>query len=58
MHAAQEMLTSTDCSVGQIANEIGYAQPATFMRAFKKVYGMSPTAYRNMAQEQMLHGNS
>ena len=58
MHAAQEMLTSTDCSVGQIANEIGYAQPATFMRAFKKVCGMSPTAYRNMAQEQMLHGNS
>ena len=58
MHAAQEMLAKTDYSVGQIASEIGYAQPATFMRAFKKVCGMSPTAYRNLTQEQRLHDNS
>lgn len=57
MHAAQELLAQTDSSVSQIASEVGYAQPATFMRAFKKVSGMSPTAYRTMAREQAARGN-
>lgn len=57
MHAAQELLAQTDSSVSQIASEVGYAQPATFMRAFKKVSGMSPTAYRTMAREQAARDN-
>ena len=52
-----EGVTQTDSSVSQIASEVGYAQPATFMRAFKKVSGMSPTAYRTMAREQAARGN-
>lgn len=51
MQAAQELLTQTRYSVARIAAEVGYAQPATFMRAFKKVSGVSPTVYRNKTQD-------
>ena len=46
IQTAQKLLVQTTCSISQIAGEIGYAQPATFMRAFKKVCGISPSAYR------------
>lgn len=48
---AQEMLLQTPCSVAEIACAVGYAQSATFMRAFKKVCGLSPTAFRSREAE-------
>ena len=44
---AQALLRETDRSVAEIGAMVGYATPATFMRAFKKVTGMSPTGWRN-----------
>lgn len=47
IQSAREMLLQTNLNVADIAHAVGYAQPATFMRAFKKVCGVSPTAFRN-----------
>lgn len=47
IEAARALLIKTRMSVADIARAVGYAQPATFMRAFKKVSGQSPTGYRN-----------
>lgn len=52
IQSARELLLQTDISVADVAHEVGYAQPATFMRAFKKVCGLSPTAFRSEAAEQ------
>lgn len=43
---SQELLQTTNQSVNDIAIAVGYAQPATFMRAFKKQTGVSPTTWR------------
>lgn len=45
--AAVRLLTTTDMSVAAIATQCGYAQPATFMRVFKKLMGETPSEYRN-----------
>ena len=47
MAAACQLLCETDQSIAYIAAHCGYAQPATFMRVFKKVNGVTPTEYRN-----------
>lgn len=47
IQSAREMLLQTNLNVADIAHAVGYAQPATFMRAFKKVCGVSPTVFRN-----------
>lgn len=44
---AVKLLTNTDFSITAIATQCGYAQPATFMRVFKKVMGVTPSEYRN-----------
>jgi AraC-like DNA-binding protein len=36
-------------SVGQIAADVGYRNPAAFARAFKSVMGMTPVDYRRAA---------
>ena len=43
---AKRLLAETDEGVLNIANSIGYVNNATFNLAFKKVTGMSPSAYR------------
>lgn len=45
--AAIKLLTGTDATISAIAAQCGYAQPATFMRVFKKVMGVTPSEYRN-----------
>lgn len=44
---AQDMLKNTTQSVAAIAEAVGYLRPESFMRAFKKVCGVSPTNYRS-----------
>jgi signal transduction histidine kinase/ligand-binding sensor domain-containing protein/DNA-binding response OmpR family regulator len=47
LSAAKEMLTTTDNNISQIAYLCGFNNPAWFSNAFKEVYGVSPTDYKN-----------
>ena len=46
---AKRSLAETSISVIQIALKLGYSEAAPFNRAFKKLTGVSPTAYRQLA---------
>lgn len=37
-------------TVTEIANSVGFSDPLYFSRAFKKIKGMSPSAYQKYAQ--------
>ena len=49
-HAAM-LLTTTDQPVGLIAEECGIASRPTFNRLFREHYSMTPTEYRNVANQ-------
>ena len=49
MHAAAELLRSTDRTVLDIAGQFGYDNASKFARAFRSVIGVSPNAYRSGA---------
>lgn len=46
LQVAKQMLKETKLSIGEIATEIGYANPNKFTSAFCAEYGMPPTEYR------------
>jgi AraC-like DNA-binding protein len=46
MHVAQDLLTSTDLGVLGVARRVGYDAEEAFSRAFKRVQGSSPSAWR------------
>ena len=46
MQIASELLTGGSANVATVAVEIGYASEAAFSRAFKKMVGVSPSAWR------------
>ncbi|MFI6980376.1 AraC family transcriptional regulator [Embleya sp. NPDC050154] len=46
MALAAELLTEPDATVAAVARRVGYADPFAFSTAFKRVRGLSPTAYR------------
>ena len=52
MQIASEFLTSGNASIAKIAAEIGYESEASFSRAFKKMNGVSPSAWRLGAAAQ------
>lgn len=43
---AKEILSETGCTVSQVATMCGYENEEHFMRQFKKIVGVTPTAYR------------
>lgn len=47
MEQAEILLKESETSVGEIAYQVGYADPLTFSKMFKKYKGVSPTEYRN-----------
>jgi two-component system response regulator YesN len=47
MEKAARLLETTDYSVDEISYSIGYENPESFARLFKKIRGCTPTAYRN-----------
>ena len=47
---AAAYLTETKRTVADIGMLVGYESPEVFIRAFEKVFGMSPTAYRKRKQ--------
>lgn len=51
MEKAMALLKQTDLSVSEIATACGYSLPTTFMRAFKKTYGIVPGSVRKNISE-------
>jgi AraC-like DNA-binding protein len=47
LERARELLRDSGASVQQVAGEVGYANPNTFYKAFKRHFGQSPTTFRN-----------
>lgn len=46
MNHAVSLLVNTKTSIADISDIVGYENPESFIRAFQKVYQMSPSAYR------------
>ncbi len=47
---ARRSLAETSATITEIALKLGYAETASFDRAFKKLNGLTPTAYRTLNQ--------
>ena len=52
MQIASELLSSGNADVGSIAARIGYESEAAFSRAFKKMIGVPPSAWRRGARSK------
>lgn len=48
---AEELLTGSHMTVCQISDELGYENPESFIRIFKKEYQMTPAQYRVQTSE-------
>jgi AraC-like DNA-binding protein len=46
MHTAKGLLSSTELTVAQVAQRVGYESVEAFSRAFKRALGRSPSAWR------------
>lgn len=49
---ACEMLENTSLNINEIAKKVGYDNPFSFSRAFKKAYNLSPATYRITLQSR------
>jgi len=49
MRNARELLTTTDLRVADIGERVGYQSDLSFVKAFKKLYNMTPRAWRQQA---------
>ena len=48
MRLKMNMLQSPNASVKQVAYELGFGDPFHFSRAFKRVFGMSPSSFKSL----------
>ncbi len=48
LEKAANLLITTDDSIFKIAKSVGYESQSKFTQAFKEVYGVLPTSYRNL----------
>jgi two-component system response regulator YesN len=46
MEMAKGMLADSSIPIGEVGNLCGYPNPKYFSVVFKKMFGMSPAAYR------------
>lgn len=46
LRCARELLAKPHFSVSQVAQQLGYADPAIFTRAFKRWTGQNPSEFR------------
>lgn len=49
MREAARLIQNTNINLSELYIEVGYNNPATFRRAFKKIYGVTPSAMRENA---------
>jgi YesN/AraC family two-component response regulator len=52
MDRAQELLTRTRLTISEIAIQLGYQNPETFMRMFKRLMKLTPTQYRQKSSKK------
>ncbi|MEM9808185.1 MAG: AraC family transcriptional regulator, partial [Cyanobacteria bacterium P01_D01_bin.56] len=45
MEQAERLLRHPGCTVAEVANQVGYGNPAKFAIAFKRRFGMTPREY-------------
>ena len=43
MHLAEQLLRQPNCTVAEVSNIVGYANPARFAAAFKRYFGITPS---------------
>lgn len=48
MNTAAQRLQSPNTSVKEVAFELGFGDPFHFFRAFKRVFGMPPSACKSL----------
>jgi AraC-like DNA-binding protein len=46
IHVAEDLLSSTELGVAQVARRVGYESEEAFSRAFKRARGSSPSSWR------------
>lgn len=49
MDEAARLVRTTDINLSELYIQVGYNNPATFRRAFKKIYGVTPSTMRESA---------
>jgi transcriptional regulator GlxA family with amidase domain len=47
---AMDLLRATDDNLERIAERVGYGDPFVFSKAFKRLQGVSPREFRNVAR--------
>src|SRR5262249_17128944 len=47
---AEDLLGSENMSVAEVADQLGYSEVSNFIRAFKRLTGSTPSAYRRKRQ--------
>lgn len=52
---SQKMLLRTELSIAEIANAVGYENPAKLSAAFQKECGMTPSAFRKYVRNRVEH---
>jgi AraC family transcriptional regulator of adaptative response / methylphosphotriester-DNA alkyltransferase methyltransferase len=50
MDRAADMLSERDLTVREVAQRVGYRQPAQFAKAFRRRHGSPPSLYRSQAR--------
>jgi len=48
MERAAELLATRGLTVREVAERVGYRQPAQFAKAFRRRHGLAPSAFRDM----------
>ncbi len=48
MAKAKELLTEKECSLAEVAEQVGYSDLKYFSRLFKKAAGINPSEYKKL----------
>ncbi len=52
MQRSEILLRTTFLSIKEIVNKVGFMNSSSFVREFRRIYGLSPTAYRRLVTHE------